>query len=577
MRFRRALKDSTSLTPSYEGVTFDQLKDRLSAPVNDNAQTTPDPKSLLAQQNFLDAVKQGQIDVQKAREQLEKLREESKKERGFLSKCFSIFASEKPLDKVVNDVAAFDKYCRKNGIKYDEVAQQLVAGEKPPTAWDKIKDYRFLIAAAGGAALGLAGADLGQVPVLKEAPSAFFGGLPWLAAPFIGLNIFKSFSQYSVVKEAPTLLRFLAITTAGFAISIGVTMGMTNMLDLVDPSTMKAAADQAAGGGGFNPMQYMLPIIGGFTAAALAYKRAKSVVANEFNKVTEGKGFKGALSKVYNGAVGLVMNKYTAPAVKWAGEMAEKATDIVNKVFPKYIDIVGIPAVATLMAGTMANGGLGLLGQYGSYYLTAFTGMAVGGLAMAAAYLGCGCRGKDFKEIGHTALTGFSISSSSATMPKEKECLKAIGVSDKTINTVVPLGGVFNMYGTALYMGLTAFYATTLFGADPSLTTYLSTAATVLGIALGAPGIPASNITLLDPVLQQTGLSPAQIHKIYSMVIPADRILDMTQTGLNVLGDMVAAVHTDRHLIKERNRLKDETTNQPMLPPPSAPPGPSGP
>jgi Na+/H+-dicarboxylate symporter len=163
-----------------------------------------------------------------------------------------------------------------------------------------------------------------------------------------------------------------------------------------------------------------------------------------------------------------------------------------------------------------------------------------------------GCRGKDFKELGSAAATGFSLSSSSATMPKERECLKAMGVSAKTRDTVVPLGGVFNMYGTSLYMGLTAFYATAMFNPSVSLMNYVKTAGTILAIALGAPGIPASNITLLDPVLQQTGLVAAQIHKIYAMVIPADRILDMTQTALNVWGDMIAAVHPDRKRLRYR-------------------------
>jgi Na+/H+-dicarboxylate symporter len=38
------------------------------------------------------------------------------------------------------------------------------------------------------------------------------------------------------------------------------------------------------------------------------------------------------------------------------------------------------------------------------------------------------------------------------------------------------------------------------------------------------------------------------------MVLPADRPLDMAQTGLNVAGDMLPAVHMDRKLIRERHK-----------------------
>ncbi|MDD5629388.1 MAG: cation:dicarboxylase symporter family transporter, partial [Elusimicrobia bacterium] len=386
----------------------------------------------------------------------------------------------------------------------------------PSSAWGFIKANRFLLAAGAGAAIGLAGVNLAVLPVLSLMPGLFFGALPWLAAPFIGLNVYKSFAHYSVVKESRTLLGFLVITAAGLAISAGVTMGMTAWLPVVDPASFAAAAIPGLGTGGFSPMQFMLPIIGLFTGAALLYKRARGV--NDGSAQREYRpGWKGSLLRIYDQAVGLVVNPRTAPFLEKAGQLGEKGTELINKAFPRFIDIVGIPAVTVLLSMTMAAGGLGLLSAFGGYYVTAFAGMAVGFVALLAAYAAFGARGKDFKEILKAALFGFSISSSSATMPTEKETLKAMGVSRKTRDAVVPLGGVFNMFGTALYMGLTAFYALSMFGAAPTLAQYLNTALTVLVIAMGAPGIPASNITLLDPVLRQTGLQSGQISKVYTM------------------------------------------------------------
>lgn len=510
--------------------------------------SNPKRKSPAADQDFYDALAKNIQTAEKIKAQLEELRAEEKKQAGYVKRAFSIFSDRDPVAKAMSSMDAFEKYTHKNGIKYDASQQKFVAGEKPRTGWDTVWDNRFLIAAGVGAAIGLAGLNLGALPLLGATPGLFFGALPWLAAPFIGLNVFKSFSQYSIIKESPTLLRFAAVTVAGLGIAALVTAGMTSILPVVDPASFASATIPGMASGGFSPMAYMLPIIGAFAGAALLYKRAKAVVAGETTpeKQNNDPGFKGQLSRAYNKAVGLVMNRHTAPYVKKAGELGEKGTDLINKVFPKFIDVAGIPAVATLLSITMATGGLGLLGAFAGYYVTAFTGMAAGMGAMLGAYYKFGARGKDFKEIFSAAARGFSISSSSATMPKEQEALKAMGVSKKTRDTVVPLGGVFNMYGTSLYMGLTAFYALSMFGATPTAMQYFNTAATVLGIALGAPGIPASNITLLDPVLRQTGLQTADINKVYTMILPADRILDMTQTGLNVMGDMVAAVHTDR-------------------------------
>lgn len=446
------------------------------------------------------------------------------------------------------------------------------SGQKTLSLWKVLKENRFLIAAAAGAAVGLAGINLGTLPVLSLLPGLFFGGLPWLAAPFIGLNVYKSFAHYSVVKESRTLLGFLVITVAGLAISAGVTMAMTSLLPVVNPASFAAAAIPGLADGGFSPMQFMLPIIGLFTGAALLYKRARGVQDGSAGP-SDGTGWRGALRRLYDRAAGLVVNGRTAPFLVKAGRLGEKAADLVNVVFPRFIDIVGIPAVAVLLSMTMATGGLGLLSTFGGYYITAFAGMAVGFIAMLAVYFAFGARAKDFKELLKAALVGFSISSSSATMPTEKEALKAMGVSRKTREAVVPLGGVFNMYGTALYMGLTAFYALSMFGAAPTLAQYLNTALTVLVIAMGAPGIPASNITLLEPVLRQTGLEAGQINKVYTMILPADRILDMVQTALNVLGDMLPAVEQDRKRLRyvrakniseiRRKRAEEERAKNP--------------
>lgn len=447
--------------------------------------------------------------------------------------------------------------------------------QAPSSFWGLVKANRFLIAAAAGAVVGFAGINLGALPLLGLMPGVFFSTLPWLAAPFIGLNVYSSFSHHGIVKESRTLLGFLVITAAGLAISAGVTIVMTALLPVVNPASFAAAAIPGLASGGFSPMQFMLPIIGLFTGAALLYKRARGV--NDGSAARDyPPGWKGTLLRVWDKAVGLVVNGRTAPFLEKAGKLGEKGTDLINRFFPRFIDVVGIPAVAVLLSMTMATGGLGLLSSFGGYYITALTGMAVGFAALLAAYFAFGARAKDFAEILKAALVGFSISSSSATMPTEKEALKAMGVSHKTRNTVVPLGGVFNMFGTALYMGLTAFYALSMFGAAPTLIQYLNTALTVLVIAMGAPGIPASNITLLDPVLRQTGLQSGQINKVYTMILPADRILDMVQTALNVLGDMLPAVEQDRKRLRyvrvkrireiRRQRAEEGRDQAPVLP-----------
>jgi Na+/H+-dicarboxylate symporter len=200
-----------------------------------------------------------------------------------------------------------------------------------------------------------------------------------------------------------------------------------------------------------------------------------------------------------------------------------------------------------MMNGTMQEGGLGKLAQYGSFYMTVTAGLLTCAGALAAlAYGRYRCRAPEFREIAKTASTAFSLSSSAATMPVTKESLRNIGVSERTTNSVVPLGANFNMMGTSLYLGVVASCASAMLGQDPGLAEKAAAMLTVVLTAFGAPGAPASTIIFLDPVLAKLGLTGAQAQKIYEMVLPADRLFDMGQTALNVTGDMAVAMEIER-------------------------------
>ena len=536
-------------------------------------------KSPFNEQAFYDALAKNIETAEKMKEQLEKLREEGKKEKKFLSVNFNLWASKNPVEEAMTSVAAFERYCHKNGITYDEVGQQLVAGPKPKTAWDHIKDFRFLIAAGMGAMVGLGGLSLaGAVPALGMVTGAFFGGLPYLALPFITLSIFRAFSEKSIFQEAGTLARFGLVMAAGFTLSLGITSGLAGLLPVIDPATVGATGQQIAtsfsGAIPFSPSQYILHGIGAGAAFGTLYRFAKQRAASGFEKTVAGAhklsgAFKKAADKVsnqyvkkvttplfgwlgrggdtlvgaFNAAADLSVNKYTAPLINAAGKAGEKLSNGMVKAFGHYLNFLGIPAMAILMSGALAGGGVAALAAYCGYYATIFTGMAAAGASMAAlGYFRYGLRKKEFGALATVAGTALGTSSSAATMPVTMAKLKEIGVPDKVVNSVVPLGANFNMLGTSLYLGATAAAALIMFGVAPTLPILAMVGITTVLTAFGAPGMPSSNIILLDPVMQKTGLTPAQSQKIYEIVLPGDRLLDMAQTALNVTGDTMVAL-----------------------------------
>ncbi len=515
-------------------------------------------KTPLQQQAFYKALQEGLTNVAKIKAELGALRDEAKKQKGYVSKAFNVFSRKRPLDAVLENVASFEQYCHKNGITFDEVSQQMVAGEKPKTVWDKVGDFRFLIAAAGGAVMGLGGVNVAaQIPVLAGVPGTFFAGLPYIAVPFMGLSIFRAFAEKNVSQEAETFARFGVMMLSGFLIGAGVVTLMAGMLPhLAVAGAGVAAVKVAAGAAGFSPFHYIMQVMAGGAIGSGLYKMAKEKVKPADERAAAW-AKKSKLAKTFNMAALPFVNRFTAPAIVKAGQFAEKAAGFTDKAFGGYMNYVGAPAVFLMMSTTFSHG-IGAVMGYAGYYATVFTGMAIGAAALAVVdYLYGARRLKDAKAIGTTLGTAFGTSSGIATMPTTKESLKVMGVPQKTRDSVVPLSANFNMLGTSLYLGTTVFAANAIFGHTMDLMHKVAVAAIVALHGYGAPGMPSSNLSLLAPVLGLTGLSNAAIQKVYDMVIPGDRILDMSQTAINVWGDMTIALGKHRREVRRRaKRIK---------------------
>lgn len=501
-------------------------------------------ETLFGQQAFYDAMARNIQTAEKIRDQLEAISAEGKKNKGYASAIFNIVSHRNPVEKAMESVVELERYTRRNGIVYDEASQSLIAGKKPKTFADRVVDFRFLAAAGAGGAVGyLGGFNLAAAaPGLGLVSGAFLGGLPYLALPFITLSIFKAFSEKSLLKEAGTLGRFAGVMATGFAISFGMVSAMSGILPVIDPASI------AAGGGNlitsmaqsFSPSQYILHGIGGGAVLGSLYRAAKMKMADGFQQGAN--AGKGALKKAFDAASNLVVNRKTVPVINAIGSLGDKAANAVDKTFGHYMNWLGIPAVVIMMSGTL-SGGIGGLAAYGAYYATVMAGMAttaVGLAGLARFRYGLGKSG--FAALSKIAATAFGTSSSAATMPETKSNLRKIGVPDHIVNSVVPLGANFNMLGTSLYLGATAAVAMAMFGMPLTLPLLAKVGAVTVLTAFGAPGMPSSNIILLDPVLQKTGLDQAQTQKIYKMVLPMDRIFDMSQTVLNVMGDALVAL-----------------------------------
>lgn len=190
--------------------------------------------------------------------------------------------------------------------------------------------------------------------------------------------------------------------------------------------------------------------------------------------------------------------------------------------------------------------GWGLLKELGLYVMVVVAGLLLHGAVTISAMvrvLGGMNPLVFFSRIRASMITAFSTSSSNATLPTniavaEEQLL----ISPKIAGFVLPLGSTMCMNGTALYEGVTVLFLAQVFGVSLGLGTQILVILLSVITAVGAAGVPGGSLPLLMVVLATVGVPPEAI----AVILGVDRILDMSRTTLNVIGDMSAAVYVAR-------------------------------
>lgn len=146
---------------------------------------------------------------------------------------------------------------------------------------------------------------------------------------------------------------------------------------------------------------------------------------------------------------------------------------------------------------------------------------------------------KFFKGIAPAAITAFTTTSSSATLPVTmKNTIDNLGVSEKIASFVLPLGATINMDGTALYQGVCALFVAQVYGIDLTMAQMGTIVLTATLASIGTAGVPGAGLIMLSMVLQAVGLPLEGV----ALIAGIDRILDMMRTCINIVGDASCAV-----------------------------------
>ena len=253
-------------------------------------------------------------------------------------------------------------------------------------------------------------------------------------------------------------------------------------------------------------------------------------------------------SIMFGAALTLVSAETAAPVVA--------LLDGVFKVVAKIIDIVMKIApigVACLLFTMTARFGFGFLVSLGWYVVTVLGGLAVHTFIVYPIALKAAARVSPvefFKRVRTVMLTAFSTSSSNATLPTALRVSEAnLGVPREIGAFVLTVGATANQNGTALYEGVTVLFLAQLAGVDLTLTQQLTIVYLAVLGSIGTAGVPAGSLPFVVAVLAMVGI-PVQL---VAIILGVDRLLDMSRTVVNVVGDLTATVYVAK---KEGAELK---------------------
>lgn len=156
-----------------------------------------------------------------------------------------------------------------------------------------------------------------------------------------------------------------------------------------------------------------------------------------------------------------------------------------------------------------------------------------------------------FRQIRPVLVTGFSTSSSNATLPTALAVAsEELHLRPSTSGFVLPLGATMNMSGTALYEGCTVLFIAQIFGVDLSLAQQAVLMLLAVLSAVAVAGIPGGSLPLVAGLLASFSIPPEGI----GIIIGVDRVLDMARTTVNVGSDMVVAALVDDQIGRAETR-----------------------
>ena len=140
------------------------------------------------------------------------------------------------------------------------------------------------------------------------------------------------------------------------------------------------------------------------------------------------------------------------------------------------------------------------------------------------------------RRVMEPVLLAFTTRSSEVTLPVHMEALERMGVPNKVVALVLPLGYSFNLDGSTLYIALAVTFLAEAYHIELTWSAELTILVTALIASKGIANVPSGGLVALATVVTAIGLPVEAI----AIIAGVDAFMDMGRTAVNVFGNTVA-------------------------------------
>lgn len=218
-------------------------------------------------------------------------------------------------------------------------------------------------------------------------------------------------------------------------------------------------------------------------------------------------------------------------------EFAESLTEVMFK-FTKNIMYFAPIAVGAAMAYTVGHSGLQVLFNLFKLLITLYVALfafVIMVLLPVALIVKVPIK-KFLRAIAEPVSIAFATTSSEAALPRAMEAMHKMGVPQKVVAFVMPMGYSFNLDGTTLYLALASIFVAQAANIPLTFTQQIIIVFTLMLTSKGVAGVPRASLVILFGTASSFGFPEWPIY----LIIGIDELMDMARTSINVVGNCLA-------------------------------------